>query len=292
MRVRPVPGPRRAALVACLLALCVGWLPGCAAGRAVSDPSGAARPTIGAGATAVRVLQMNLCDSGRADCYSGGRAVSVAAALVARRRPDVVTLNEVCRADVDVLERAMSAASHGAAVASAFEPARDRPTQAPVRCRNGQDFGDGVLAVRATAARGFRVHGGLHPVQDPGDVEERVWVCIDLASQLLACTTHAASTDTAVALAQCRHVVSSAARLARRRHGDEPIIVGGDLNLAAGGSPNPESCLPPGYHRADDGALQHVVVGPGIAVRSRSVIDMDGATDHPGLLVDLAVARR
>jgi hypothetical protein len=35
-----------------------------------------------------------------------------------------------------------------------------------------------------------------------------------------------------------------------------------------------------------------VVVSPGLSLRSRSVIDMQGTTDHPGLLVDVALARR
>ena len=47
----------------------------------------------------LRVLQLNLCDSGLAGCYTG-RAVRAAAEVVRGERPDVVTLNEVCRDDV------------------------------------------------------------------------------------------------------------------------------------------------------------------------------------------------
>jgi endonuclease/exonuclease/phosphatase family metal-dependent hydrolase len=271
--------------------LSVGWLAGCTAGGAASDPSSVRRPTVGPGETTVRVLQMNLCNSGRADCYSGGRAVTTAAALVSDNRPDVVSLNEVCRDDLDVLERAMSAAFH-AAVASAFKPALDRPTNAPVRCQNGLEFGDGVLAVLSSADRRFRIHSGVYPIQDPNDVEARVWVCLDLVSQSSACATHLASTDTTIALAQCRYLLSSVARMLRRHADGDPTIVAGDLNIAAGGSPDPQSCLPRGYQRADDGALQDVVASPGVAIRSRSVIDMRGATDHPALLVDLVLPRR
>src|SRR3954471_14312830 len=133
MRLRSVRGPSRAAAVASFVLLSVGWLTGCAAGGAPSDPGSVSRPTAGPGGTTVRVLQLNLCNSGRAECYSGGRAIDMAVALIGRDRPDVVSLNEVCRGDVDVLERPMSPSSSGAAVASAFAAAQDRPTKASVR---------------------------------------------------------------------------------------------------------------------------------------------------------------
>ena len=52
----------------------------------------------------VRVLQMNLCNSGLAGCYTG-RAVATAVEVIRAQTTDVVTLNEVCRADVAVLTR-------------------------------------------------------------------------------------------------------------------------------------------------------------------------------------------
>ena len=292
MRLRPVRGVWRAAAVLSLVVLSVGWLAGCAAGRAASNPSSTSRPTLAPGETAVRVLQMNLCNSGRADCYSGGRAVRMAASLIGRDRPDIVSVNEVCRGDVGVLERAMSATFRGAAVASGFRAARDRPKKAPVRCQNGQEFGDGVLAVLPSGSHRFSTYGGIHRIQDANDVEERVWVCVDLAARFSACTSHLASTDTTVALAQCRYLLGSVGPVRRRHVGGGPIIVAGDFNLAAGGSPNPQACLPHGYQRSDDGDLQDVVVSPGVAIRSHSVIDMRGTTDHPALLVELVLPRR
>lgn len=268
----------------------VGWLAGCAADRVASHPSSVGQTTIAPGETTIRVLQMNLCNSGRASCYTG-RAVSTAAAVISHTRPHMVSLNEVCRDDMDVLERAMSAITHGAAVASAFMPAQDRHAKAPVRCQNGQEFGDGVLALRPSAARGSSSSRGVYPIQDPGDAEERVWVCIDLGRQYSGCTTHTASTNPAIALAQCRYLLSSTVPALRRHDGGE-VILAGDLNLAVDGSPNPQSCFPRGYQHADDGALQYVVASPGIAIQSHSVIDMGGATDHPGLLVDLVLSRR
>jgi len=291
MRVRLFRDPRRTAVTASCLVFSVSCLAGCAADRAASDPTRPGRLTIGPDQTRVRVLQMNLCNSGRAACYSDGRAVGLAVALIHQNRPAVVTLNEVCRDDVRVLKQAMSATFPAAAVASAFTAARDRPTQAPVRCDNGQQFGDGVLVVGSSPVAGVRKISGVYPAQDPRDPEERVWLCIDLATRFSACTTHTASTNRTIALDQCRYLLNSAVSKIRRRGGG-PIILGADLNLAARGSPSPRSCLPSGYHSTDDGSLQDVVVSPGVGVRSHSAIDMQGTTDHPGLLVEVVLSRR
>jgi hypothetical protein len=291
MRIRPVRGRRSAAAVASCLAFSMISCSGCAADRAASNPTSVRRPTIGTGETTVRVLQMNLCNSGRAGCYSGGRAVSTAATLIEQHEPAMVSLNEVCLDDVRVLEQTMSTTFPDAVIASAFKSAQDTRGHAPVRCLNGQQFGDAVLAVVPRRARGFRTYSGVYPDQDLGDKEERVWVCIDLVTQFSACATHTSSTDTTTALAQCRYILNSALPMVSSRDNDHRIILGADLNLRAGGSPSPGSCLPRGYRRADDGALQDVVVSPGIEVRSHVAIDMGGTTDHPGLLVDVVLSR-
>lgn len=236
----------------------------------------------------MRALQFNLCDSGIADCFTG-RSVGMAAAVIRNERPDVVTLNEVCREDVVALARVLSATRNEQPVASAFKAAIDRPTGGPYRCVNGQSYGIGVLALLEPPASRYRTYGGVYPSQDLGDPEERVWVCIDMPAGFLACVTHTASTSTAVALAQCRLFLTSDVPKVRSQLGEVPVILGADLNLRADGSPSPQSCLPRGYHRADDGLLQDVITSSDIALRSHTVIDMHGATDHPGLLVDLVL---
>jgi endonuclease/exonuclease/phosphatase family metal-dependent hydrolase len=296
MRLRLVGRPARVRVVTCCVAGSLVVLAGCTttAGHASSPQSGFGQPSASSdtGGTFVRVLQMNLCDSGIAECYTNGRSVSRAAAVIHAWRPDIVTLNEVCRKDVSVLERAMSATLRGAKIASAFKPAGNRPIHAPYRCLNGQQFGDGVLAVVPAGATSYRTYGGVYPTQDLTDPEERVWLCIDVAARFSACTTHTASTNTAIALAQCRYFLRSAVPRIRRRDGDDPVILGADLNLPAGRSPSPQSCLPAGYHRADDGARQDVVASPGVLVLSRAVIDMHRTTDHPGLLVEVDLPRQ
>jgi hypothetical protein len=87
-------------------------------------------------------------------------------------------------------------------------------------------------------------------------------------------------------------MLNSAVPRVSPRGGSDPVILGADLNLAARGSPSPQSCLPSGYQRTDDDALQDVVVSPGVGLRSHSAIDMHGTTDHPGLLVEVVLSRR
>ncbi|MEV0715528.1 hypothetical protein AB0H87_12840, partial [Asanoa sp. NPDC050611] len=72
-------------------------------------------------ARAVRLLQLNLCASGQAACYTG-RSIDVAARVIRETRPDVVTLNEICEGDVDTLG-AVLASVHGEPVASGFRAA-------------------------------------------------------------------------------------------------------------------------------------------------------------------------
>jgi hypothetical protein len=272
---------RQAIAAGCLLASCAVWLAGADAAGRSSGPGRASK-------LGLRALQLNLCDSGIAGCFTG-RSVHQADEVVRQARPDLVTLNEVCRDDVAELAAALSAVHPGARLATAFEPALDRRTQQPFRCLNGQQYGIGLLAVLASGASGHRSYAGIYPTQDVADPEERVWLCVDVSGEFVACTTHTASTSSAVALAQCRYLLNSAVPSVRGPAGNTPVVLGADLNLRSDGSPGPQSCLPAGYHRADDGAVQDIVAGPAGTVRSSTVIDMNGATDHPGLLVDVSL---
>jgi hypothetical protein len=137
----------------------------------------------------VRVLQMNLCNSGLAGCYTG-LAVGAAVDVIRAQAPDVVTLNEVCRADVAVLARASGAA------ASAFRPAMDRRTGEAVHCLDGEPYGIAVLTRRPAKL----TTGGIYPTQDPTGPEQRAWLCLD-TTDFAACTTHLDNGDAAVASA-------------------------------------------------------------------------------------------
>jgi endonuclease/exonuclease/phosphatase family metal-dependent hydrolase len=275
----------------CCLASSVVWLAGATAASPATGVSSRGRGPTGATGATMRVLQLNLCDSGIAPCYTG-RSVEAAAAVIRTNRPDIVTLNEVCGADVSGLRRAMADSHPNTVIASAFRAAVDRATNRPFRCRNGQQYGIGVLAViRSSAGSAYRTFGGVYPSQDVTDPEERVWLCIHSARDFYACSTHAASTSRLIALAQCRYFLATAVPIMRGEEGADPVILGADLNLQPGHSPDAQSCLPAGYQRADDGSRQDIVTSPGVALGSRAVIDMHGTTDHPGLLVGISRRR-
>jgi endonuclease/exonuclease/phosphatase family metal-dependent hydrolase len=204
--------------------------------------------------------------------------------VIASAAPDVVTLNEVCRRDVAVLAAALGGGQH---VVAQFRPAVDRRTGGPFRCVNGQDYGIALLA--RVPAVPVQVFGGVYPAQDTNDPEERVWLCVHPSGGLYACTTHLASTSATVALAQCRYLLGTALPAMRSDAGYDPTVLGGDLNLGYRGSPDFRACLPAGDVHAGDGGVQHVIATPDVTVDTAGNIDMGGSTDHPGLLVTLAI---
>lgn len=261
-------GLPRPLAVAVLLAVAIAFLTVApAAGRVPGTPS--------------RVLQLNLCDSGIATCYTG-RAVARAAAVIRSDVPDLVTLNEICQEDLYPLDRALGEAYGGGTVVSAFRAAQDRRTGGDFRCRNGQPYGIGLLAhVPGPSAR-YSTDGGVYPDQDVRDPEERVWLCVYATGAFYGCVTHLASTSATVALAQCRYLLTTAIPGARRSGGYRPTVLGGDLNL-----PDPRSCVPPGYLRRGDGGVQSVVATDDFVVDDARTVNMAGTTDHPALLVTL-----
>ncbi|TQM36673.1 endonuclease/exonuclease/phosphatase family protein [Pseudonocardia cypriaca] len=272
-----------AALIACLVG-CATVASGFDAGEPALRPPA---PAVAA-PVHVQVLQLNLCGSGFAGCYTG-RSTAEAAAVIHVERPDVVTLNEVCHGDVPVLQRALADVVPGGVVTSAFHAALDGATGEAVRCRNGQEYGIGMVS-RWPTPSGAAAGGGIYPIQDEQSSEGRAWLCLDgvATSAVAVCTTHLAHSEREVAGAQCRYLFGTIIPQVRARDGAPPVVLGGDLNLGSGSSPDLESCLPAGSADADDGGVQHVVATPELVVDSSRTIDMRGATDHPALLVTLA----
>lgn len=252
----------------------------------VRAPAAPAAPDV---PTSVRVLQMNLCDSGLAGCYTG-RSTREAAAVIRAVTPDLVTVNEVCRDDLTTLQQAVTtvaSAAAGSAVVSAFQPALDRRTGGAFRCRNGQPYGIGLIVRRPSGSPALRTTSGVYPIQDGGDPEERVWLCLN-DSGFVACTTHLANTSLTVARAQCSYLLDTVIAAARARNAATPVLLGGDLNLRAGSS-DLRMCLPAIDRRADDGGVQQVVATPEYTLASHRSIGMQATTDHPGLLVTLTL---
>lgn len=235
--------------------------------------------------TPVRILQMNLCASGFADCYTG-ESVRKAASVIRREAPDLVTLNEVCQDDVSTLERALAAETNGVVV-SAFQAAADRRTGRSLRCRDGRPYGIGLVSRLRVPLRGYTAVGGTYPMQDRIDPEERAWLCLDARVAFTVCTTHLDNANSTVARAQCDYLLETAIPSVRPTSGTTRFILAGDLNLRSGDSPDTRSCLRADDRRADDGGVQHVVTTREFAITSRRSIGMDQTTDHPGLLVTL-----
>ncbi|MGC4748199.1 endonuclease/exonuclease/phosphatase family protein [Micromonospora sp. DT201] len=274
---------RRALAVGCLLAAAgLPAEPPVTISPSVTSSAVTAEPTI------LRVLQMNLCNSGRASCYTG-RSLATAAEVISAEAPDLVTLNEICQDDVAALERVFATVHTGRSAVSAFQAAGDRRSGADTRCRNGQPYGVGLLTHVQTPDTPHAVYRGIHPTQDLADPEERPWLCVNVDSVLLACTTHLAATDYHVALAQCSHFLDTILPTIRRHGGYAPTVLSGDLNLRDDGDPDVRSCTPPDHQRVDDGALQHIIATLDIKLCCRRSLVMRGATDHPGLLATLSI---
>jgi hypothetical protein len=237
----------------------------------------------------VRLLQVNLCSSGLAPCYTG-RSVAEAAAVIDRLAPHVVTLNEVCRPDVPALAGALRAVRpRSGDVVEVFTPAPDRRTADATRCRNGEPYGIGMLVRLPPSGYGHTSGSGVYPVQDPSDPEERVWLCVSATRHFHACTTHLANTSSAVALAQCRYLFGTAIPALYTGGRYAPTVFGGDLNLVVGGSADVRTCLPDGHRHSSDGGVQHVVTTADVDLVLNRRADMRGVTDHPGLLAGLRV---
>jgi endonuclease/exonuclease/phosphatase family metal-dependent hydrolase len=271
------------AIVGCLIAGLAGCTSTAGGNGAGAAPAPSTTPAGGVPASPLRVLQLNLCNSGIAACYAGGRSIDEAAQAIRAESPDLVTLNEVCEDDVPVLARALA----GGGVVSAFQAARDRDTGEAYRCRNGQRFGNGIVS-RWPSVPGTAASGGIYPIQDPRDPEERAWVCLEVAATraVAVCSTHLAYTDREVTVGQCRYLFGTVVAGMRARDGAAPLVLGGDLNLGSDDNRDLGSCLPAGSVFADDGDVQVVVATPEFVVGSSRLVDLR-ATDHPGLLVSL-----
>ncbi|MEV1075388.1 endonuclease/exonuclease/phosphatase family protein [Micromonospora parva] len=280
---------RRALAVGCLLA--VAALPTAApAARPGALRAAPADATDAPQVTVLRMLQMNLCNSGRAGCYTG-RAMARATQVITAEAPDLVTLNEICANDLAVLRRVFQTVHPGRTVVAAFQAAGDRPSGDDTRCRNGQRFGIGLLTHAPATASPGTVYAGTHPTQDLADPEERAWLCVDADGALLACTTHLSASGYRVALTQCHHLLDVILPGISRDAGRLPTVLAGDLNLRAGHDPDVRTCTPTGHQRVDDGRLQHITATPDITICCRTVVPMQEATDHPGLLATLTVGR-
>ncbi|KAB2349487.1 exonuclease/endonuclease/phosphatase family protein [Actinomadura rudentiformis] len=215
-----------------------------------------------------RVLQMNLCNGGGAGCYSGGLAVNSAIAQIKKRKPWVVTLNEVCRNDPARIAKATK-------FRYSFFPTQRENKKGYVRCKNKQVFGNAVLTKESAKRLFYRV---LTAQSSKG--ERRTIGCRHTAS-MVACTTHLTNKSKKTALRQCKEAM----RRGRDFAGSHKMFLIGDLNLRYN-KDKVQQCVPSAFVRKSDNDVQHAIVYKGLPIKGHNHAHMP-YTDHDAFWVDL-----
>jgi endonuclease/exonuclease/phosphatase family metal-dependent hydrolase len=238
--------------------------------------------------TTRRLLQMNLCNSGLAGCYEGGRSIDEAYGKITSQRPDIVTLNEVCSADVDRLWEAMQVVWPGQVGNGSvgktllFAPALNGNTNQNYKCANGDEFGNGIIWHSTDATVIGTI--GIYSNQDSG-AEKRSFGCVNIMPNgPYACVTHLSAASEPVALAQCKELMSHVVATASQN--GVAGLIGGDFNLEYDTSDpeNVQKCVAGGYYRKGDGDVQHWVAQNSLTFVSRTTIGMS-YTDHRAFLL-------
>ena len=211
MAQRRVPAARRCprrGLLRLLAACLVGVLAGCS--PATTDTSAPSTSPPG-GSTPFSLLQMNLCLSGFAPCLEYPEVIREAITVIRERRPDAVTLNEVCSRDVARIAQRTGYHRQFSTVQYGGGPL---PCSAP----SGRGvFGNALLSaapIAATADRRFSAQSI--------DPEQRRWLCVATAQSVTVCTTHLSAPSelrTAV-LRQCAELIRRAGRAGEARTHD------------------------------------------------------------------------
>ena len=261
-----------ALLVAAVLAL---GLSGCGSSRM----SGALAQGPDARAT-YTLLQMNLCLSGLAGCYGKvayPAGVEEAAARIRAARPDAVTLNETCRADVSRIARQTGYQAR-------FSRVVYRGERLPCVNPGGRGlFGNAVLtkaAITRTESHDFNAQAGI---------ERRRWLCVSTRVGVDVCTAHLnsrAPTERAGNDAQCAEL----SQLLARRASAHVVIFGGDTNRRAACAPRGDWIRTDGSARQAPG-LQHVYGSRALSSPAAHVIPATH-TDHDFLLVRARLTAR
>ncbi|KAL9635771.1 MAG: hypothetical protein Q9164_003252 [Protoblastenia rupestris] len=234
-------------------------------------------------------LQLNLCNSGVAKCYSNGDSIPEGAELIYVTAPNVVTLNEICSDDIAELQTSLAEAWPTDYTYSVFMPAINKTSNAPYKCANQASYGSAVVGrVAASAWKGVEAHGGLYTAQ-AGGIEGRIFACASATGDHFACTTHLAAEPESIALAQCKALMFDTLPFLKSLNGvSSRTVVGGDFNLEYDTSDveNVQYCVPNGYSRKGDGKVQHVTYTNDLRFLSTKKYGLT-YTDHDGFLVKL-----
>jgi hypothetical protein len=262
--------------LASLLVLTVATLVAVTPVKAVSSAPSTPQP-----GTPYTVLQMNLCLSGTADCYSRTAypaVVQEAAEQVMAHNPQAVTLNEACRGDAADIARRAGYRMRFTAVLVRGEPL---PCVAPGR--RGV-FGLAVL----TRARITTSHD--QPFAGQTGPEERRWLCVTTARAISVCTAHLGTRESAEAISANDAECAELRTVLARYDGAGTTVFGGDVNRR-------EPCAPDGMWSGGDTVaaqapgIQHIygsqsLHGPVARVSAAT------HTDHDFLLATAMAALR
>ncbi|MFI6086065.1 endonuclease/exonuclease/phosphatase family protein [Streptomyces sp. NPDC051217] len=257
--------PLRVLAVGCLLATALLLSP--AVSLAAAPAAKETHPDHGRGPYSL--LQMNLCLSGYAGCYSGTEYPKIVDETVARiqaNRVNAVTLNEACSEDV---------AQIAARTGYHFRFATVIYNGAPLSCKTPEGrgvFGNAVLtkeAIKASQDAPFSVFSG---------VEQRRWLCVTTARGLDVCTSHLSTDGEAPGSANSVQCAELSQVLATR---GRPTVFAGDVNRRS-------SCAPTGLWTLTDAAatqspgIQHAY---GNLVAPTVEIEPTTYTDHDAIVV-------
>jgi endonuclease/exonuclease/phosphatase family metal-dependent hydrolase len=148
---------------------------------------------------------------------SGNDVVEDITSRIVSARPDIVTLNEACEAQVSRLKALLAGSSWP--MGGVFRDQRAEP-----RCQGGQRFGDAVLTAGNVGGQ------EVLPLPNLGG-EHRAILCLrtDAGGPVLACAVHLVTGK-----AENRVQLAAAAKVLGARAGGGPVIVGGDFNAQPG----------------------------------------------------------
>lgn len=241
-----------------------------------------------------RTLQMNICNSGAADCYVGRQSVLEALEKIDQEEPTIVTLNEVCSQNLGEFTYAVSQ-GQSYATYGYFYPALngslegDAPFE-PIECSDGRGYFGSMVISQVTNLDNVHGWGNRYRYQEDSQYgEQRTFACVHEIGSHAACTTHLALDD-GTAMTQCNSMMRSWIPAMWRAWGEVPTVMAGDLNLKYIANPdqddyNVQDCVPGSWYRKGDGDVQHFMATDSLSFIDRVILPMV-YTDHNALSVD------
>ncbi|MFI6392535.1 endonuclease/exonuclease/phosphatase family protein [Nonomuraea sp. NPDC050540] len=260
----------------------------------------------------IRVLQMNLCNSGLArHCWDkkpgapqnrAGATMQVAAAEIARIKPTAVTINEICSGDLEGFKQKIGFKGDSFFTVLEGAPGSRTPKKCgqPGKPSKGGDYGSAILTkepLREPYSE-FRLEKAFDTQRN--DREVRVMGCRKMpwatvcTAQLHAVPSQESDEDYLRSVQVTADQCFQLSREARRFAGDGPLIIAGDLNLRWN-KPHEQNALNlcgKGLIRKGDGNRQHVISGKTFGEPQTEpwpdTSEPDTVwTDHPLFYVDL-----